>query len=1308
MEHRRRLRRSALAVGCGGVAVAVLGPSGDDGARGGEDAAFVSALQPHHLGPRRHASGYAQAQSTQLTEANALPSAPSGTSALTQMVASVVAGSVAVGSTAATSTRRSQKASRTQRRFFQTTIENMNPFKEKPEEETKNRFDPIVKEIRSFEAGYKKMNDDELRAEASTLRARAEKGEGLDDLLPSSFALVREASDRVLGLRHFDSQMMGGIALHKGNVAEMGTGEGKTLVAILPAFLNALAGKGVHVVTVNDYLARRDAEWVGQPLRFLGVTVGVVQGGMTPDQRQKAYRCDVTYVTNSELGFDYLRDQLAPSPGDLGLREQEPFNFAIVDEVDSILIDEARTPLIISGMADQPSNKYMAAREVAKTLRKTVHYEVDEKQRQATLNEEGVEAAEKLLGKADLFDPQDPWFPFVVNALNAKELYTRDKSYIVKKGEVMIVDEFTGRIMDGRRWSGGLHQAVEAKENVKIQPESITLASISYQSLFRLFKKLSGMTGTAYTEAKEFDETYKLKTLVIPPNRTRAREDRDDIVYIDDIGKWKGLAREIENNHRLGRPVLVGTTNVENSEIVAELLDALGVPYRLLNAKPENVTKETEIVAASGRKYAVTIATNMAGRGTDIMLGGNSAMMARLRLRELLYPLLFPKKAKTFAMPDDFYPIDCTQASMEKARAAAKRAAEDWLAKAREAKEQDVDDLEGAEKVAAGEFTLLEAEENLSLACEKSPVEDPAMLQLREAYQAIAGEFKQVTDIEKEEVKALGGLYVLGTERHESRRIDNQLRGRSGRQGDPGQTRFFLSLNDTIFRIFGGDNIKKMVGAMSFSHPDDTPLESSLLSTSLEEAQRKVENYYYSVRKNVFEYDDVMDTQRQIVYKLRRRALLDTDENIMSTVAEFSDRNMEDFLDGHISADKPVADWPLEKLAENCGIYCSLLKDLITVEALKEKAGGGGQDGRDAIGKYLQEKAAESLTKKVDLIEENAPKLSGVVQRQILLNQLDQYWQQHLRNMDFLKTGVTLRAYGQKNPLTEYKLEGYQVFLKMMSRIRRNTVYNVFLFTPRKLSPMSDEKIKSLIPSRGKRRQEMTELKKAAKTNAEAAAAVQMTTAASSSGSQAINLAKLALSVRQLLDAREALKELALASFGELKEQFNRAGLVLPADQLRWAASCKDFQLMEDEVSGEIYVGLKKWSEPHALAGIGASSKEERAEARVALSKAMDDPNFVRTVNEFADRPEDFLVQMKAASEAGGLTPDDVEKMRDLYAASGIDVDQMLEEMSANMEDMPEAQREVVMYMKNMMQKSKDEASQKEPVNESKEEINVD
>mmetsp|Transcript_75652 Transcript_75652/g.245039 ORF Transcript_75652/g.245039 Transcript_75652/m.245039 type:complete len:1322 (+) Transcript_75652:3-3968(+) len=1172
------------------------------------------------------------------------------------------------------------RALHTQRRFFGN-IEDLNPFKEKPDEKARKEFQPQVDAVNALEDTFKTKSDDDLREVTAELKEQVAAGASLDSLLPQAFALVREASYRVLGLRPFDVQLMGGIALHNGTIAEMGTGEGKTLVAILPAFLNALSGKGVHVVTVNDYLARRDAEWVGQPLRFLGLTVGVVQAGMVPEQRRRAYRCDVTYVTNSELGFDYLRDQMAPAPSDLGLREKDPFNFAIVDEVDSILIDEARTPLIISGIASNPSQKYTIAKEVAQTLRKEVHYTVDEKQRQCVLIEDGVDAAEKLLGKNDLFDPQDPWFPFLVNALNAKEVNIKDKQYIVKKGEVMIVDEFTGRVMEGRRWSNGLHQAVEAKEGCKIQPESVTLASISYQSLFRLFGKLGGMTGTAFTEAKEFEETYKLKTVVIPSNRNRIRADMDDQVFAEDIGKWKAVARDVENAHRIGRPVLIGTTNVENSEIVAELLDALGVPYQLLNAKPENVARETEIIASSGRKFAVTIATNMAGRGTDILLGGNSAMMGRLKLRELLYRELFPDRAKFWAMPEEFYPIDLSKNIQKQLDDAVRVAVQSWTSADEEAARPNT--TAGAERLLAGELTLLEAEERLALACEKAPTEDTVLLNLREAYQRLCAEYKQVTDIEKQEAVSLGGLYVIGTERHESRRIDNQLRGRCARQGDPGATRFYLSLNDTIFRIFGGEQIKRMMSMMSFSQSDDVPLESGLLSNSLEEAQKKVENYYYSVRKNVFEYDDVMDTQRQIVYSLRRRALLDKDDNIVATLKEFSERNMEDFVKGHIDAGKPVSDWFLDKLAENVGIYADLLKETVTEERLSEAAKPGGVDGERAVTQLLIEEALGAFDRKNQQIEDTSKGLTGVISRQILLMQLDNFWQQHLKNMEFLKTAVTLRSYGQKQPLTEYKLEGYQVFLKMMSRIRRNAIYNIFLFTPRKLAPMQSERIQSLIPPRTVRRQQMKDAMNSEAWVNRQSSTVQDNVLMSGKTSTTINLARLALNVRALLDARGDLKELALASFGELKESFGRAGLLTVGDQLRWASACSEFELLEDDVAGEIYIGLKAGT-AEFVAGAD-QRRDEDEKAREVFSSALQDPEFLQTIDKFADSPDQFLALMKQSVEDSGFDAEQAASMRKVYNAAGMDLDETLRQMEASLDELPPQQRAVVEYMSKLL-----------------------
>lgn len=1196
-----------------------------------------------------------------------------------------------------------RRRARTQRQFFTTLVENMNPFAEKPEETTRKRYQAKVDAVAALEPSMKARSDDELREFTKDLRRRATSGTSLDDLLPEAFAVVREASSRVLGLRHFDVQLMGGMALHEGQIAEMGTGEGKTLVAILPCFLNALAGKGCHVVTVNDYLARRDAEWVGQPLRFLGVSVGIVQSGMMPEQKKKAYRCDVTYVTNSELGFDYLRDQMAPSPSDLCLREQSPFNFCVVDEVDSILIDEARTPLIISGTANNPSSKYEIAREVAKTLRKNVHYTVDEKQRNCILIEEGVDAAEKLLEKDDLFDPQDPWFPFLLNALNAKELYIRDKQYIVKKKEIFIVDEFTGRVMEGRRWSNGLHQAIEAKESVPIQAESVTLASISYQSLFRLFDKLSGMTGTAYTEAKEFGEIYKLKAVVIPPNRSRLREDKDDQVFIDEVGKWKAVARETERQHRIGRPVLIGTTNVENSEIIAELLDALGVTYQLLNAKPENVARETEIVAGSGRLYAVTIATNMAGRGTDILLGGNSSMMARLKLREELYSKLFPKKTSAWIMPEDFYPSTVSAEGQKLVTGAVQAAVKAWCP-AKSAEQPT--SVEAAERILDAELTELEAEERLSLACEKAPTTDPVVLLLRKAFNFVAAEFKELTEAEKKQVVALGGLFVLGTERHESRRIDNQLRGRCARQGDPGTTRFFLSLNDAIFRIFGGDAIKKMMGTFRMAN-SDSPLESPLLSNSLGEAQGKVENYYYSVRKNVFEYDDVMDTQRKIVYGLRRRALLDNDDSIKETMTEFAEKNMEDFVRGFLDPAKAPAEWPLELLAENVGTYCAQLQDKVTKESLEALCPPGveGPKALESMISFCGAAGRQAFIDKCKEIDETGAGLTGVVNRRVMLMQLDTFWQQHLKNMDFMRTGVSLRSYGQKNPLTEYKLEGYQVFLKMMARIRRNAIYNIFLFMPRKLKPMTKERIQELVPNRTVRRAQLQEI-----LQAESKATGRPV---SELGPTMITLARLALNVRQLLTSRSSLQDLAVASFEELKDSFARAGLFTQGDQIRWAATCSDLELIEDTVYGEIFIGFKKdvanvvatgkvggeaqvddksfEESVSELATVGASEEEMGEKVRQALKKAAENEEFVSSAEFFAQKPAAFLSALQASAAEQQWTKDDIDRMRGMFKMAGMDIDAMMVDLEENADEMPEDQRQVVEYMRKML-KSPDQA----------------
>ena len=640
-------------------------------------------------------------------------------------------------------------------------------FSQDPGEKTRSKYQERVDAINALEQSMSQLSDEELRGKTAEFQERILKNnESLDDLLPEAFAVVREASKRVLGLRPFDVQLIGGMILHEGQIAEMRTGEGKTLVATLPSYLNALSGKGVHVVTVNDYLARRDSEWVGQVHRFLGLEVGLVQQGLNEKQRKAAYAADITYVTNSELGFDYLRDNLAQDPEELVLRSTG-FNFCVIDEVDSILIDEARTPLIISGSAEKPSEKYIKADKIASVLAKDIHYTVDEKQRNILLTEEGYEAAEDVLQVPDLYDPREQWASYLINAIKAKELFLKDVSYITKGGEVVIVDEFTGRTMPGRRWSDGLHQAIEAKEGLEIQNESVTLASISYQNLFRTYPKLGGMTGTAQTESAEFANIYNLPVTVVPTNRTVSRVDNPDVVFKTETGKWNAVVQEITRMHKTGRPVLVGTTSVEKSEIVCSLLQEAGIPFEVLNAKPENVERESEIVAQSGRRGAVTIATNMAGRGTDILLGGNPEFMARLKLREMLMPKvvnlvdeqdgprrLKPLTVNSWNVSPKIFPCDLSEDAIACANDAVTTAVESW---------------------GAGQLSELEAEERLAFACEKAPTSDPVVQKIRNAFLKMETEYKKVTDEEKIEVQQLGGLHVVGTERHESRRIDNQV-----------------------------------------------------------------------------------------------------------------------------------------------------------------------------------------------------------------------------------------------------------------------------------------------------------------------------------------------------------------------------------------------------------------------------------------------------------------------------------------------------------------------------------------------------
>ncbi|MFL2506781.1 MAG: preprotein translocase subunit SecA [Parasynechococcus sp.] len=913
------------------------------------------------------------------------------------------------------------------------------------------RYQPIVTDISVLEEDIAPLSDDDLRRRTAEFRERLDNAGTLenqrpvlDEILPEAFAIVREAGKRVLSMRHFDVQLIGGMVLHEGQIAEMKTGEGKTLVATLPSYLNALTGRGVHVVTVNDYLARRDAEWMGQVHRFLGLSVGLIQQDMRPEERRRNYACDITYATNSELGFDYLRDNMA---ADISEVVQRQFQYCVIDEVDSILIDEARTPLIISGQVERPQEKYQQAAQVAESLERSAEmgkdgidpegdYEVDEKQRSCTLTDEGYAKAEQMLGVQDLFNPQDPWAHYITNALKAKELFVKDVNYIVRDGEAVIVDEFTGRVMPGRRWSDGQHQAIEAKEALPIQPETQTLASITYQNFFLLYPRLAGMTGTAKTEEVEFEKTYKLETTIVPTNRVRARQDWADQVYKTEPAKWRAVANETAEIHRKGRPVLVGTTSVEKSELLSSLLAEQQIPHNLLNAKPENVERESEIVAQAGRAGAVTIATNMAGRGTDIILGGNSDYMARLKLREVLLPRL--------VRPEDGH-----KPPVPLQRSAAAGFSEAPQAPARSSESlfpctltDDTDQLLGQlarDLVAAwGDraLTVIELEERIATAAEKAPTDDPQIQSLRESIARVRAEYDAVVKQEEERVREAGGLHVIGTERHESRRVDNQLRGRAGRQGDPGSTRFFLSLGDNLLRIFGGDRVAGLMNA--FRVEEDMPIESGMLTRSLEGAQKKVETYYYDIRKQVFEYDEVMNNQRRAVYSERRRVL--DGRALKKQVIGYGERTMNEIVEAYVNPDLPPEEWDLDQLVSKVKEFINLLEDL-TPDQIQGL-------GMEELKAFLQEQLRNAYDLKEGQIEQQRPGLMREAERFFILQQIDTLWREHLQAMDALRESVGLRGYGQKDPLIEYKNEGYDMFLEMMTNMRRNVIYSMFMFQP--------------------------------------------------------------------------------------------------------------------------------------------------------------------------------------------------------------------------------------------------------------------
>ena len=864
-----------------------------------------------------------------------------------------------------------------------------------PNEKKITRYTSLVNQINALGIDINNLTDKELQDKTIDLTKKIGKNSDFKSILPDAFAIVREASFRVLGLRHFDVQLIGGMILHDGKIAEMKTGEGKTLVAILPAYLNSLSGLGVHVVTVNDYLAKRDSEWVGQVPKFLGLSVGLVQEGMTQQQRKDNYSKDITYTTNSELGFDYLRDNMAVMLQDI---VQRPFNFCILDEVDSILIDEARTPLIISGAVDSRDDKYNRANEISQSLERDIDYDVDEKARNVILNDGGTIKCEQMLDGQDLYDPLNPWAPYILNSIKAKELFIKDVHYIVKDEEIIIVDEFTGRIMEGRRWSDGLHQSIEAKEYVPIQSETQTLASITYQNFFLLYPKLSGMTGTAKTEEAELDKIYSLEVLSVPTHRPMSRKDLPDLIYKNQYAKWRSVADECLDMHTVGRPVLIGTTSVEKSELLSSLLKEYGIPHNLLNAKPENLRREAEIIAQAGRKGAVTIATNMAGRGTDILLGGNSSYIARNTIT-----LLLTKGPSNSEL----------------------------------SKDPQLENLFAFlyEKIDSSSITEKELEYKLSIACEKGFTEDRLVITLRAAYQVLVEKYDKLIELERQNVLSIGGLHVIGTERHESRRVDNQLRGRSGRQGDPGSSRFFLSLEDNLLRIFGGERISNLMDALRVE--DDVPIESQLLNNSLESAQKKVEAYYYDARKQLFDYDEVLNYQRQAIYSERRRVLESI--NLRDWVIQYAETTIFDIAQPSSNQNINRYNYytqQLSKIEDLLGLPYPLDVDYFLNLSPSE--------AENFLSKQVRI-AYDLKESQIELIEDG---LMRELERSFLLQKIDSSWKDHLQSMNGLRETIAWRGYGQKDPLIEYKNEAYLLFTSMVTNIRHSVTYLIFRSQP--------------------------------------------------------------------------------------------------------------------------------------------------------------------------------------------------------------------------------------------------------------------
>ncbi len=849
------------------------------------------------------------------------------------------------------------------------------------------KIQPMVDAILALEPQYKQMSEEELRGKTQAFKDRLEAGETLDQLLPEAFAAIREAADRVIGLRPYPVQLIGGIVLHQGRIAEMKTGEGKTLVAILPAYLNALTGRGVHIVTVNDYLAKYQSEWMGKVYRYMGLSVGLVIPGMTPAERRVAYAADITYCTNNELGFDYLRDNMAIYKQEL---VQRGHAFAIVDEVDSILIDEARTPLIISGKGEDSSQLYQMADKFVSTLRKQVFaktedkevqddydcdYFVDEKSRTVSLTAEGIAKAEKFFGVENLADAENTTLSHHINqAMKARGLMKKDIDYVVKDGEIIIVDEFTGRLMYGRRYNEGLHQAIEAKEGVTVASESKTLATVTFQNFFRLYDKLSGMTGTALTEQEEFEAIYNLDVVEIPTNRPVIRIDHPDVVYKTEAGKFRAIIEQVKECHAKGQPVLVGTISIEKSEILSKMLKREGIPHNVLNAKYHE--QEAQIVAQAGKLGAVTIATNMAGRGTDIMLGGNAEFLAKADLRKQGKPEELIAEADSFA-----------------------------------------------------------------------ETSDPEILAIRQEYNDLLAKYKTNIKEEAEKVRAAGGLFIIGTERHESRRIDNQLRGRSGRQGDPGESRFYLSLQDDLMRLFSSDRIMNMMDSLGLD--EDTPIDAKILSGAVENAQKNVESRNFKARKNVLEYDDVMNTQREVIYAQRQKVLDGEDlrENILSMLRSLVDTNVATALSENGGS---VNEEALKELAMQMeGIY--FIRG--TLEGRKNQL---LEMDQKTLADTIYDIALATYTAKEAAYGD---KLMRELERVVMLRVVDEYWMDNIDAMDDLKQGIGLRAYGQHDPVVAYKEEGYQMFESMIQSIKDETVRRMFLVRIQPQQEVKREKV---------------------------------------------------------------------------------------------------------------------------------------------------------------------------------------------------------------------------------------------------------